>query len=132
MNVVPLRRRVSVPLLSSAAAVAAVAALAVGVWATSVSRNLDDARSELALLTDPNARTFETAAGEASLKKLSRFEFPCPPTPMCPVTIRSFAPKADAGMIHGAANAVAAADAVCDKNRRRVECDITNSAQCVS
>ena len=66
-NVVPLRRRVSVPLLSSAAAVAAVAALAVGVWATSVSRDLDDARSELALLADPNARTFETAAGEASL-----------------------------------------------------------------
>ncbi|HEX4930984.1 MAG TPA: anti-sigma factor [Gaiellaceae bacterium] len=66
-NVVPLRRRVGVPLLSSAAAVAAVAALAVGVWATSVSRDLDDARSELALLTDPNARTFESAAGEASL-----------------------------------------------------------------
>lgn len=66
-NVIPLRRRLSVPLLSSAAAVAAVAALAVGVWATSVSRDLDDARHELALLADPNARTFETAAGEASL-----------------------------------------------------------------
>jgi anti-sigma factor RsiW len=67
VNVVPLQRRPSVALLSSAAAVAAVAAIAVGVWATSVSRDLDDARSELALLADPNARTFETAAGEASL-----------------------------------------------------------------
>lgn len=66
-NVVPLRRRLSVPVLTSAAAVAAVAALAVGLWATSLSRSLDDARGELALLAHPDARNFETAHGEASL-----------------------------------------------------------------
>ena len=64
-NVVPLRRRA--PVLSAAAAVAAVAALAVGIWAASLSRELDDVRGELSVLADPNARTVESAAGEASL-----------------------------------------------------------------
>ncbi len=66
-NVVPLRRRFAVPVLSSAAAVAAVAALALGLWATSLSSELDDAEDELAVLGDPNARTVESADGEASL-----------------------------------------------------------------
>jgi anti-sigma-K factor RskA len=66
-NVVPLRRRYVVPVLSSAAAVAAVAALAFGLWATSLSGRLDDAEGELAVLSDPNARVIETEGGEANL-----------------------------------------------------------------
>ena len=66
-NVVPLRRRWTVPVLSGAAAVAAIAALALGLWATSVSRDLDDANRELAVLGNPDARTYESDDGEASL-----------------------------------------------------------------
>jgi anti-sigma-K factor RskA len=67
-NVVPLqRRRFVVPALSSAAAVAAVAAIALGLWATSLSRELDGAESELAVLGDPTARTYESANGAADL-----------------------------------------------------------------
>ncbi len=66
-NVVPLRRRWTLPVLSSAAAVAAVAALVLGLWATTLSNDLDDSRRELAVLSDPNARTYETGSGEASL-----------------------------------------------------------------
>jgi anti-sigma-K factor RskA len=67
-NVVPLqRRRFLVPALSSAAAVAAVAAIALGLWATSLSRDLDGAEGELAVLVDPNARTYESESGEADL-----------------------------------------------------------------
>jgi anti-sigma-K factor RskA len=66
-NVVPLRRRWAVPVLSGAAAVAAVAALALGLWGTSVSRDLDNANRELAVLGHPDARSYESADGEASL-----------------------------------------------------------------
>jgi anti-sigma-K factor RskA len=67
-NVVQLqRRRFLVPALSSAAAVAAVAAIALGLWATSLSRDLDGAEGELAVLVDPNARTYESESGEADL-----------------------------------------------------------------
>ena len=67
-NVVPLRRRrVLVPALSAAAAVAAVAAIGLGLWATSLSRDLDRADRERAVLSDPNARTFESEGGEANL-----------------------------------------------------------------
>lgn len=66
-NVVSLQPRRRVALLSSAAAVAAVAALAVGIWAASVARELDGARGELAVLGDPTARAYESAAGEARL-----------------------------------------------------------------
>ena len=67
-NVVPLqRRRFVVPALSSAAAVAAIAAIALGVWATALSRDLDGAESEIAVLEHPNARTFESESGEADL-----------------------------------------------------------------
>jgi anti-sigma factor RsiW len=66
-NVVPLRRRFTLPVLSSAAAVAAVAALALGLWASSLSNDLDEAEDKIALIGDPNARTVETANGEASL-----------------------------------------------------------------
>ena len=74
-NVVPLRRsRFVVPALSSAAAVAAVAAIALGLWATSLSRDLDGAESELAVLGDPSARTYESANGEADLVVTPRGE----------------------------------------------------------
>jgi anti-sigma factor RsiW len=66
-NVVPLRRRFTFPVLSSAAAVAAVAAIAFGIWAVGLSRDLDDAKGELAVLGDPNAQVFASAKGEANL-----------------------------------------------------------------
>jgi anti-sigma-K factor RskA len=66
-NVVPLRRRFALPVLSSAAAVAAVAAIAIGIWAVGLSRDLNEANDLNALLTDPNAQVFETAKGEANL-----------------------------------------------------------------
>ena len=67
-NVVPLRRRrFVVPALSSVAAVATVAAIGLGIWATSLSSDLDGAKSELAVLEDPNARTFRSASGKADL-----------------------------------------------------------------
>ena len=44
-NVVPLRRRISAPVLASAAAVAAVVAVALGVWSLGLSNDLDDANS---------------------------------------------------------------------------------------
>lgn len=67
-NVVPLRRsRFLVPTLSSAAAVAAVAAIGLGLWATSLSGDLDETESELAVLGHPGARTFETTDRAARL-----------------------------------------------------------------
>jgi anti-sigma factor RsiW len=65
--VVPLRRAVAPRILSAAAAVAAVVAVALGVWGLGLSRELDDVRSELAVLGDPNAQTVRTANGEAEL-----------------------------------------------------------------
>jgi anti-sigma-K factor RskA len=66
-NVVPLRRRIPPRALSIAAAVAALAAIALGIWATSLSRDLGAAEDRLALLSDPNARMVATANGEAQL-----------------------------------------------------------------
>lgn len=66
-NVVPLRRRIAAPVLASAAAVAAVAAVALGIWSLGLSRDLDDANGVLAVLGDPNARVHATAGGEADL-----------------------------------------------------------------
>jgi len=66
-NVVPLRRRVATPVLATAAAVAAVVAVALGVWSLGVSNDLDDANDALAVLSDPNARVQTTADGEANL-----------------------------------------------------------------
>ena len=66
-NVVPLRRRIAAPVLASAAAVAAVVAVALGVWSFGLSNDLDDANSVLAVLSDPNARVHTTADGEANL-----------------------------------------------------------------
>lgn len=66
-NVVPLRRRIAAPVLASAAAVAAVVAVALGVWSFGLSSDLDDANSVVAVLSDPNARVHPTADGEANL-----------------------------------------------------------------
>ena len=54
-------------LSSAAAAVAAVVAVGIGLWSLGLARDLDDAREELTVLSDPNARTYATAGGEASL-----------------------------------------------------------------
>src|SRR4029453_2685338 len=66
-NVVPLRRRFTLPVLLPATAVAAAAAIIIGIWAAGLSNQLDDAKDELAVLGDPNAQVFETANGEANL-----------------------------------------------------------------
>jgi anti-sigma factor RsiW len=73
-NVVPIdfRRRRTVPVLSTVAAVAAVVALAVGLWATQLRGDLDDTRLALEreravaeVLSDAASRTvaLETGAG---------------------------------------------------------------------
>jgi anti-sigma factor RsiW len=68
------RRRSLAPVLGAAAAVAAVIALAVGLWAAQVSGDLDDARLALereraaaAILADPLARNISLEAGEGRL-----------------------------------------------------------------
>jgi anti-sigma-K factor RskA len=67
-NVVPLStRRFLVPALSSVAAVAAVVAIGLGIWATSLSQDLDGAERELAVLENPNARTYKSQNGKADL-----------------------------------------------------------------
>jgi anti-sigma-K factor RskA len=74
--VVPLapRRSRTSPVLAGVAAVAAVLALAVGLWATQLSSDLDETRSALereravaAVLTDPSARTVALESGEGHL-----------------------------------------------------------------
>ena len=74
--VVPLapRRSPATPVLGAVAAVAAVVALAVGLWATQLSGDLDEARSALereqanaAVLADPAARTVALQAGDGRL-----------------------------------------------------------------
>jgi anti-sigma factor RsiW len=75
--VVPLasrRQRRLIPVLGAAAAVAAVVALAVGLWASQLSGDLDDARVALereraaaAVLADPEARTVALEAGDGRL-----------------------------------------------------------------
>ena len=62
------------PVLGAVAAVAAAVALAVGLWATQLSGDLDETRSALerqqanaAVLADPAARTVELQAGDGRL-----------------------------------------------------------------
>jgi anti-sigma-K factor RskA len=75
-NVIPLesRRRRAAPVLGGVAAVAAVVALAVGLWTSSLSSDLDETRAALeraqanaAVLADPGARTVSLEAGEGRL-----------------------------------------------------------------
>jgi anti-sigma factor RsiW len=67
------RRRI-VPVLATAAAVAAVVALAIGLWASSLSSDLDEARAALqseraaaVVLADPDARTVALQSDEGRL-----------------------------------------------------------------
>ncbi len=75
-NVVPFesRRRRAVPVLAAAASIAAVVAIGIGLWASSLSSELDDARAALEreraaaeVLVDPDARTISLQAGEGQL-----------------------------------------------------------------
>jgi anti-sigma factor RsiW len=68
------RRSRLVPALGAAAAVAAIVALAVGLWATQLSGDLDEARLALeqqrraaAVLADPDASTVALEAGQGRL-----------------------------------------------------------------
>ena len=75
-NVVPIRRQLSVA-FGAVAAVAATVAVALGLWAASLSNELDRERSLLAILADPdakaiplegaNGRVVVTETGEAAL-----------------------------------------------------------------
>lgn len=75
-NVIPLepRRRRTAPVFGAVAAVAAVVALAVGLWASNLSSDLDDTRAALereraaaAVLADPDARSVALAEGDGRL-----------------------------------------------------------------
>jgi anti-sigma-K factor RskA len=64
-NVVPFRpRRRLTYALGAVAAAAAVVALAVGLWASSLSNDLDQQRSVVAILADPQARQVPMEGGE--------------------------------------------------------------------
>jgi anti-sigma-K factor RskA len=75
-NVMPMRRRLPAA-LGAVAAVAATVAIALGLWAASVSNDLDRERALLAILADPdakaiplegaNGRVVVTDTGEAAL-----------------------------------------------------------------
>jgi len=74
--VVPLepRRRILVSVLAAAAAIAAVVALGIGLWASNLSNQLDDTRVALEhqravtdVLVDPKARTVPLKAGDGRL-----------------------------------------------------------------
>ena len=75
-QVVPLesRRRRTAPVLGAVAAIAAVVALALGLWGSSLSSDLDETRAALAraraasaVVADPNARTVDLAEGSGRL-----------------------------------------------------------------
>jgi anti-sigma-K factor RskA len=75
-NVVPLesRRRRAAPVLGAVAAVAAVVALAVGLWAASLSGDLDETRAALereraaaVVVANPDSRTIALEAGTGRL-----------------------------------------------------------------
>ncbi len=75
-NVIPIeahRRRIA-PALGAVAAVAAVVALALGLWGSSLSGDLDETRAALerermasAIVADPTSRTVDLAAGTGRL-----------------------------------------------------------------
>ena len=67
-NVVPFRpRRRLTYALGAVAAAAAVVALAVGLWASSLSNDLDQQRSVVAILADPQARQVPMEGGEGRI-----------------------------------------------------------------
>jgi anti-sigma-K factor RskA len=68
------RRRRALPVLAAAAAIAAVVAIGVGLWASDLSSQLDDTRAALdreraaaEVLVDPEARTVALQAGDGQL-----------------------------------------------------------------
>ena len=65
-NVIPLRSRWALP-LAAASAIAACAAIALGLWAASLHGKLDRQQRLVALLGDPAARQVELAAGRGRL-----------------------------------------------------------------
>ena len=80
-NVVPLRRRLALPAAASFAAVAAVAAIGLGLWGASLSSELDDVRGQLsgnrdalAIVSDPDARqvSLEGADGRVVIASTRR------------------------------------------------------------
>jgi anti-sigma-K factor RskA len=75
-TVVPFepRSRRTVPVLAAVAAAAAVVALAIGLWASQISGDLDEARTALerqrqaaAVLADPDSQTVALASGQGRL-----------------------------------------------------------------
>ena len=75
-NVVPLesRRRRTAPALAAIAAVAAVVAIGIGLWASSLSGELDETRTALereriaaAIVADPGSRIVDLASGNGRL-----------------------------------------------------------------
>ena len=61
------RRSRSIPLLAAVSAAAAVVALALGLWAVRLSGDLDEARSALEVLGDPDSRTVALQTGQGRL-----------------------------------------------------------------
>jgi anti-sigma-K factor RskA len=65
-NVVPLRRRWSLPVAAAAAAVAACAAIGLGLWATSLNSRLND-RPEAVALSGASGSLIVSPSGEGTL-----------------------------------------------------------------
>jgi hypothetical protein len=73
-NVVPLRRRIAFPAAATVAAAAACAAIGLGIWAASLSSQLDRERAAnarvdeaLAVAFDPDAEHFDVDGGDGVL-----------------------------------------------------------------
>jgi anti-sigma-K factor RskA len=73
-NVIPLRRRWTVPVAATAAAVAACAAIAVGIWAWSLSNDLDEQREAvtdqarlISVISHPEAERIPVPNGSGQL-----------------------------------------------------------------
>jgi anti-sigma factor RsiW len=67
-NVVPLRpRRWATPLAATVAAAAAVVAVGLGLWASSLQQDLDDARELSSVLADPQARAIALEGADGRL-----------------------------------------------------------------
>lgn len=66
--VVPLRRRrITFGVVSGIAAAAAAVAIGLGIWAASLSSDLDATRDELAVLADPGARSIDLQGADGRL-----------------------------------------------------------------
>ena len=70
----PRSRRLALPAVATLAAIAALVAVAIGIWAIQLSGDLDDTRSALerqreaaAIVADPESQTISLAAGQGRL-----------------------------------------------------------------